>query len=129
MNRGEFSTIRKHLNKTQKQMAALLGISLKAVHSYEQGWREVPGHVERQMFFLAACGKNRERREKPCWQVRNCAPEQKARCPAWEFDAGRFCWFISGTICGGEMHASWENKMAVCRSCPVFDKMLRLIQQ
>jgi DNA-binding XRE family transcriptional regulator len=49
MNRNEFKKYRKRLNKTQKQMAELLGTSLKAIHSYEQGWRTVPVHVERQV--------------------------------------------------------------------------------
>ena len=52
MDSKEFSRFRKRLNKTQKQMAQLLGVSIKAVHSYEQGWRSVPAHVERQMFFF-----------------------------------------------------------------------------
>ena len=48
----EFLKARKVLDKTQKQLAELLGISIKAVHSYEQGWRKVPTAVERQMYFL-----------------------------------------------------------------------------
>ena len=52
MDKAEFRKFRKKLNKTQAQMAQLLGISLKAVHSYEQGWRRVPTAVERQMYFL-----------------------------------------------------------------------------
>jgi DNA-binding XRE family transcriptional regulator len=35
MDSKEFSYIRQKLNKTQKQMAQLLGTSAKAVHSYE----------------------------------------------------------------------------------------------
>jgi DNA-binding XRE family transcriptional regulator len=46
MNKNEFKRHRKRLRKTQKQMAELLGTSLKAFHSYEQGWRNVPVHVE-----------------------------------------------------------------------------------
>ena len=48
MNRKEFSRIRQHLGKTQKEMAQLLGTSVKAIQSFEQGWRSVPGHIERQ---------------------------------------------------------------------------------
>jgi hypothetical protein len=33
-------------------MAQLLGTSIKAIHSYEQGWRTIPVHVERQLYFL-----------------------------------------------------------------------------
>ena len=54
MNSKEFKYFRKKLNKTQKQMAQLLGTSLKAIHSYEQGWRSVPPSAERQMFFLVS---------------------------------------------------------------------------
>ncbi|MBW1725430.1 MAG: helix-turn-helix transcriptional regulator, partial [Deltaproteobacteria bacterium] len=49
MDRKEFRYFRKKLGKTQLQMAQLLGVSLKAVHSYEQGWRSVPSYVERQV--------------------------------------------------------------------------------
>ena len=52
MDRHEFKYFRNQLKKTQKQMAALLGVSLKAVCSYEQGSRSDPMHVERQLFFL-----------------------------------------------------------------------------
>jgi DNA-binding transcriptional regulator YiaG len=52
MDSREFLGFRKKLNKTQQQMARLLGTSIKAVHSYEQGWRNIPAHIERQMLFL-----------------------------------------------------------------------------
>ena len=52
MDKAEFSTIRSQLGKTQKQMATLLGTSLKAVQSFEQGWRNVSVPIERQMLFL-----------------------------------------------------------------------------
>ncbi len=51
MDRKEFVYFCKKLNKAQRQMAHLLGISTKAVRGYVQGWRRVPGHVERQVFF------------------------------------------------------------------------------
>jgi DNA-binding XRE family transcriptional regulator len=54
LDKAEFSIIRKHLGKTQRQISDLLGVSLKAVQSFEQGWRAVPVHVERQLFYLAA---------------------------------------------------------------------------
>ncbi|MDH4317770.1 MAG: helix-turn-helix domain-containing protein, partial [Desulfobulbaceae bacterium] len=46
MDNEIFSNARAKLGKTQKELAELLGISLKAVQSYEQGWRSVPLHVE-----------------------------------------------------------------------------------
>ena len=52
MERTEFHDFRKKLEKTQLEMSRLLGTSIKAIHSYEQGWRRIPTHVERQLFFL-----------------------------------------------------------------------------
>jgi DNA-binding transcriptional regulator YiaG len=52
MEKKQFSEIRRHLGKTQLQMAQLLGISLKAIQSFEQGWRNIPGHIERQVLLL-----------------------------------------------------------------------------
>jgi len=122
-----FSEFRKKLGKTQKQMAQLLGTSIKAIHSYEQGWRTIPVHVERQLYFLISrklCGKNLV---KPCWETRACPQEQREQCPAWEFSAGDLCWFINGTICDGTVHDSWKEKMKLCRKCDVFKATLAKI--
>lgn len=118
MDSKEFVRIRKKLAKTQKEIAVLLGTSLKAVSSYEQGWRGVPVHVERQMLLLLSrkqCmlpGKN-------CWEIRNCSEKVRNKCPAWEFQAGRMCWFITGTQCNSEVKENWQEKLAVCRKCGV----------
>ena len=119
MEREEFSDFRKKLNKTQKEMAQLLGTSIKAVHSYEQGWRSIPTHVERQMFFLVSNRRGASRRRKACWTINKCPPKQKKKCPAWEFKAGKLCWFINGTICDGIVHKTWKEKIKLCRSCEV----------
>ena len=124
LDKKEFSYFRKKLNKTQKKMAELLGTSLKAVHSYEQGWRTVPTHVERQVLFLASRMRGNVKGQKPCWLLKKCPPGIKKQCPAWEFDAGRLCWFISGTICEGEVQKNWKEKMKICRSCKVFASLV-----
>ena len=123
MKKSEFKTFRKKLSKTQKQMAQLLGTSLKAVHSYEQGWRTIPPAVERQMYFLVSRKHSSAKSSKPCWRVKKCPPEQKKQCPAWEFKSGDLCWFINGTNCDGSIYASWNEKMKICRSCEVFTNM------
>ena len=123
MDKIEFKSFRKKLDKTQKEMAQLLGTSLKAIHSYEQGWRTIPPAVERQMYFLVSRKQKSRNGNKPCWKIKNCAPEQKKQCPAWEFKSGTLCWFINGTICDGDVHRNWNEKMKVCRSCEVFTGM------
>ena len=120
MDKNEFKSFRKRLDKTQKEMAQLLGTSLKAIHSYEQGWRTIPPAVERQTYFLASRKHKSLNGNKPCWKIKNCAPERKKQCPAYEFKSGNLCWFINGTICDGEIHNTWNEKMKICRACDVF---------
>jgi len=124
MDSEEFKNFRQRLNRTQKQMAELLGNSLKAIHSYEQGWRAVPAHVERQMFFLISRLKENRNNLKPCWIIKKCPSERREKCPAWEFNAGKLCWFINGTVCEGRVQKDWQEKMKICRSCEVLQSML-----
>ena len=104
MDSKEFIDLRKKLEKTQKELASILGISLKAVCSYEQGWRKIPSHVERQLIFLLAKKFPPQERTINCWELRNCPERTREQCPAWEFNSGDFCWFISGTICANTTH-------------------------
>jgi DNA-binding XRE family transcriptional regulator len=124
MDRTEFSQLRKYMDKTQREMASLLGTSLKAVHSYEQGWRVIPAHVERQAYFLLSRMRQQEGVE-PCWSVKQCPHERKRSCPAWELQVGKLCWFINGTVCQGVAHKTWREKMEICRSCEVFTPLLQ----
>ena len=120
MDKGDFAVIRRELGKTQRQMAQLLGTSQKAVQSFEQGWRKVTPHIEKQMLFLLAMKKAFNRITIPCWVIKECSHERRQDCPAWEFQIGTLCWFINGTICQGEAQESWPEKMKLCRKCEMF---------
>lgn len=124
MDSSEFVKFRNSLNKTQQQIAELLGVSVKAVHSYEQGWRNVPTHVERQLYFLLSSLKQGAEAIKPCWTIKKCPPERKKKCPAWEFRAGEFCWFINGTVCECKAQNSWKDKIKICKECEVLQVLL-----
>lgn len=124
----EFAHLRKALNKTQKEVATLLGTSLKAVHSYEQGWRTIPTHVERQILFLYLRRRDAPRKPTACWKIKRCPPEHRTQCPAWEFRAGTLCWFISGTMCEGAVRRHWHQKIAMCRECEVLAPLLPRIE-
>lgn len=125
MDSKEFFGFRKKLNKTQKQMGHLMGSSVKAIHSYEQGWRSVPPHVERQVYFLVSRKRENKKEMKSCWVIKKCPSEQKTNCPAWEFQAGTLCWFINGTICEGQVQKDWKEKMKRCRMCEVLVPLLQ----
>lgn len=126
MESSEFSEARSRLDKTQKQLAELLGTSLKAVHSYEQGWRKIPPHVERQLYFLLSRNQRKQdsRSVRNCWTIKSCPPKRKKSCPAWEFQAGKLCWFINGTLCECKAHQDWHEKMKVCRECEVLSTFI-----
>ena len=124
MTKTEFSEMRHTLGKTQVQMSHLLGTSLKAIQSFEQGLRKVPVHVERQVLFLLASALSQNKQKKDCWKVKKCPMEARQICPAWEYRIGHLCWFINGTICDGSVHDSWEEKMRLCKKCEVFQSML-----
>jgi DNA-binding XRE family transcriptional regulator len=126
MKKAQFAEIRRHLGKTQNQMAQILGVSPKAIQSFEQGWRNVPVHVERQVLLILALKSRASRKGKPCWLTRRCSAEDRENCPAWQFDAGNLCWFINGTICEGTAQGSWKNKMKICRECEVYRSILPL---
>ncbi len=75
-----------------------------------------------------------------CWEYMKCGREpggEKADelgvCPAAEdksFDginrgknAGRFCWAVAGTFCGGKAQGSFAEKRESCLSCRFFNKV------
>ena len=124
MDAKEFSRCRKLLNKTQKQIAHLLGTSIKAIHSYEQGWRTVPNHAERQILYLLA---KKIGLHQKCWEIKKCPADRRRQCPAFEFHAGEVCWFINGTICDCREQHTWKKKIAICRQCEAFEQLLKIL--
>ena len=124
MEKEEFVEARTKLDKTQKDMAHLLGVSVKAIYSYEQGWRAIPTHIERQIFFLLSRKRGVNELAKPCWVLKKCPPKRRRQCPAYEYDAGKFCWLVNGTICECKAQKNWKEKMKICRACEVMDGLL-----
>ena len=75
-----------------------------------------------------------------CWEVKNCGREpdgEKADelgvCPAATEEsceginsgknAGRICWAIAGTFCGGKVQGDFAQKSVSCMSCEVFKQI------
>jgi hypothetical protein len=123
VTKEEFSLARKKLGKTQKQLSQLLGMSLKTIHSYEQGWRAIPSHIERQMYFLLINQRGRTDSLKPCWEQKDC--KVKEQCPAWEFQSGHLCWFLCGTLCECTSDSCHKEKLEICKECEIFTNLLR----
>ena len=79
--------------------------------------------------------------KKNCWQYTNCGrepggakAETEGVCPAAEAAwadgkhggqmAGRYCWRVAGTYCGGKTQGTFASKMTNCATCP-FYKVVR----
>jgi DNA-binding transcriptional regulator YiaG len=122
MSSAEFSRLRALLGKSQRELAELLGLSLKAVESYEQGWRKVPAHVEKVLYFLLLKieGKGVEGGA-ACWEIQDCPPTRRSSCVAYLAGEGRFCWFFTGRLCA-------RSKAGGCASCRVFSRMRQSLE-
>ena len=75
-----------------------------------------------------------------CWEIKKCGREpggSKSRelgvCPAATEtscdginsgnNAGRICWAIAGTFCGGKVQGDFARKSVSCMSCEVFKQV------
>jgi len=125
MKSSEFTHYRKKLEKTQEAIAQLLGVSVKAVRSYEQGWRTIPAHVQRQIMYLTSRKEEIREPQKPCWVIKKCKETVRQDCPAWEFQTGTLCWFLYGTLCSSGDHKNWKEKIKMCKHCSAFPGSLR----
>jgi len=73
----------------------------------------------------------RSRRPRPlnCWEFKNCGrgPGAELTCPAATdvgadginrgTRAGRVCWAVAGTLCGGRQQGTYAVKLETCLKC------------
>jgi DNA-binding XRE family transcriptional regulator len=117
--------IRQTFGKNQKEMADLLGISVRAIQSYEQNWRRVPAAVDKLAYLMLylRC-RNSGRRTVPCWRIWGCEADQKAECFAACHHAEEYCWLVTGNYWQGQKLPDWSAKLEKCRACPVMKQWL-----
>ena len=100
MKKEEFVKIRKEMKKTQREIALLLGVSKKAVESYEQGNRNIPANVSRILYFLLfRLNMDKLDDSELCWEANSCPFNIRENCVAWNANEGFFCWFLTGKAC------------------------------
>ncbi len=112
--------IRKRVGMTQQTLARALGVSIRAVQSYEQGWRDIPTHIMVQLLVLVAAFYPKGDR-KPCWEIRGCSPESMEKCPCCKTD-GMLCWLVTGRQ-AAPCHEGYDDLRA-CLECPVVMQIL-----
>jgi DNA-binding XRE family transcriptional regulator len=131
MDGSAFARLRRALGKSQRELSELLGVSSKAVESYEQGWRRVPAHVERVLYYLLfKLGEDGPDKAEPCWKARKCPESRRKACVAYLAKEGSFCWFFTGRLCaaakaeGGAPAKAARGGLGGCYACPVFSRRL-----
>ena len=128
MDKAGFSRMRVLLGKSQRDLARLLGVSLKAVESYEQGWRGVPSNVERMLYFLLFKLNGKSfMRESPCWTSKSCSEESRKDCLAYVTGEGHFCWFFTGGLCASAKASGIGERY--CYGCGVFSSLNALVEK
>jgi hypothetical protein len=72
-----------------------------------------------------------------CWEFKRCGREPGGErvndlgaCPAADCphldgvhrgrQAGRVCWLVAGTMCGGEVQGTFASKLSDCRQCDFY---------
>ena len=127
MDKVGFRRIRALLGKSQRDVAGLLGISLKAVESYEQGWRGIPSNVERMLYVLLfKLNEKAFALEAPCWTAKSCSEGSRKDCVAYVTGEGHFCWFFTGGLCASAKASGMGERH--CYGCAVFSRRKALVE-
>jgi DNA-binding XRE family transcriptional regulator len=117
--------IRHGLGLSQAQLADLMGVSARAVQSWEQGWRHPSPALERSLLLLLMAVRQAESfGSRRCWDTVGCPAEEREKCLAYRSRQGHLCWFLTGNICQGERLRTWSDKKAKCNSCSFFKALL-----
>ena len=121
-----FRRVRSELNITQNEMASILGLSEKAVQSYEQGWRPIPWHVQKMATLLLSLKRRSENgRIIRCLDVQRCTSRRRADCPAYQYGRGEFCWLVEGGCCDDAAPRNWRERLARCSKCEAMKHLFR----
>ena len=70
---------------------------------------------------------------KNCWEIKACGREagggkvaELGECVASKEGFGHSCWAIAGTLCGGAVQGTFDEKVKNCLTCEVYKSYSRL---
>ena len=122
---ASIKAIRGELGLSQAAFARLVGVSVRAVQSCEQGWRRPSTVLEKAaLLLLIAHRRGGQIPSLRCWEVMSCPPERRSQCITYRSGQGHLCWFLSGTLCTGPEACDWDQKRSICMHCDLFKLML-----
>lgn len=107
---------------TQIEFAEVLGVSARAVQSYEQGWRVIPPSTLLHLFALLASVRRKDVGDVPCWVLTGCPESKRGACRSHRLNGGLFCWLVAGHACG--RNGDTTRKSLRCIGCPVIQRLI-----
>ena len=119
---------------------------VKALPGAKSGKRAVPKVDKREknttpaalpVEYTAQTGGEKNVEKQNCWEFKKCGREkggakviELGECPASSEtmtdgvnsgdNAGRTCWAVAGTLCGGKVQGSFAHKMYNCKACEFY---------
>lgn len=110
---------------SQSELAQLVGFSVRAIQSCEQGWRKPSATLEKAVLLVLMAHRNGgTMRDVRCWEYMQCSMERCERCITYLSGQGHLCWFLSGTLCKDSDAHEWEEKRVDCVHCRLFKFLL-----
>lgn len=58
-----------------------------------------------------------------CWELQDCVPSVRHKCPAYTTDSGRECWMVAGSLNNEPVCPKVVNKIYFCWNCPWYQKL------
>lgn len=55
-----------------------------------------------------------------CWTYKACGHEKDLLCPAVTENAGKSCWLVPKTLCGGNVHGEHTQRTKSCEGCAFY---------
>jgi len=120
----EFANARRGLRKSKKELSHLLGIPSRIIRSYEKGRESIPDHVEKQLLSLTTLDNKTHEYNTAYWQANGCSTEDRLSCPAWKLKLSHTSLPMDISMGYGIARDNWSEKMSMCRSCDVLQKLL-----
>lgn len=64
-----------------------------------------------------------------CWEFKKCGRDKTGDCPAYQKKAGKVCWLVAGTMCGGKVQGTFAQKLGNCTKCDFYQYMERATKE
>jgi len=120
----DLKALRQTVGLGQSELADMLGVSVRAVQSCEQGWRNPGPAVEKAALLLLMVHHHGPKTgTHTCWETVQCPEQERRSCLVYRSRQGHLCWLLTGHICKGVRLHTWAGKKKLCSECDFFQEL------